>query len=73
MEGGGSSDLPVRVPDDDQPEGRGSEPAASEDPGTLESSTLLPKRCGASRGGLTLTPTARLSWDPALGQALRHR
>ncbi|XP_016059122.1 PREDICTED: ankyrin repeat and MYND domain-containing protein 1 [Miniopterus natalensis] len=46
MEGGGSSDLPVRVPDDDQPEGQGSEPAASEDPGTLESSTLLPKRKG---------------------------
>ena len=46
MEGGYSSDLFYKVPSGDQQEGRGSEPAASEDPGTLESSALFLKRCG---------------------------
>ncbi|XP_045054197.2 ankyrin repeat and MYND domain-containing protein 1 isoform X2 [Desmodus rotundus] len=44
MEGGYSSDLFYKVPSGDQQEGRGSEPAASEDPGTLESSALFIKR-----------------------------
>ncbi|KAM5327359.1 ankyrin repeat and MYND domain-containing protein 1 [Glossophaga mutica] len=44
MEGGYSSDLFYEVPSGDQLEERGSEPAASEDPGTLESSVLFTKR-----------------------------
>ncbi|KAF6112666.1 ankyrin repeat and MYND domain containing 1 [Phyllostomus discolor] len=44
MEGGYSSDLLYEVPSSDQQEGRGSEPPASEDPGTLESSALFTKR-----------------------------
>ncbi|XP_053511166.1 ankyrin repeat and MYND domain-containing protein 1 [Artibeus jamaicensis] len=46
MEGGYSSDLWYEVPSSDLQEGRGSEPAASEDPGTLESPTLFTKRYG---------------------------
>ncbi|XP_036925116.1 ankyrin repeat and MYND domain-containing protein 1 isoform X2 [Sturnira hondurensis] len=46
MERGYFSDLRCEVPSPDQQEGRGSEPAASEDPGTLESSELFTKRYG---------------------------
>ncbi|KAF6361041.1 ankyrin repeat and MYND domain containing 1 [Rhinolophus ferrumequinum] len=45
MEGGYSSAVDCEVPNNDHlEEGRSSKSAASEDPGTLESSTLSPKR-----------------------------
>lgn len=71
MESGRSSLSHYEVPDGDQLEARGSEPAASEAPGTPESSRLF-KRCGDPPwGGLTLTLGTRPSWDLALGQVVR--
>lgn len=46
MEGGYSSAGYCEVANNDQLEGRSSKSAASEDPGTLESSTPFAKRCG---------------------------
>lgn len=71
MESGRSSLLQDEVPDGDQLEARGSEPAASEAPGTPESSRLF-RRCGDPPwGGLTLTLGTRPSWDLALGRVLK--
>lgn len=71
MESGRSSLSHYEVPDGDQLEARGSEPAASEAPGTPESSRLF-KRCGDPPwGGPTLTLGTRPSWDLALGQVVR--